>query len=1211
MSSLGTPSSKVDPEVARFWRAVKLLIEGNDPLVRRSAVTTALRDLEQGLTPTPGIIPAPTGLIATGLFAKILLEWNAPGDGGAYTTEVYRSQTDDLGTAVMVLRVPPELTMVVDDTLPEVSIGQTYYYWIRFASETGVSLFNQAAGTAATTATDPAYILEILAGEITASELHATLTSRIDLIDTPTTGLVAKTTAIQAEIDTINTTLSELQNIPAYDNAETYALDDMVSYDGGLYRALGATTGNLPTNTTYWEKIGGYASLGEAVAAHAAQLSDHETRITDNEGDITAEATARETLATQMRGAYTGTDIASVTTGLMYAEKTARSSADSTEVTARQALSTKLTGVNDPASKTLATLTSGLIYDEKTARSDADGTIAYNLSTLSAQVNHATTGLPKAHALIVEEQTARVDGDSANAESINTLSATFNRSQRGIPNSFFDDGKTGWSTSFTGETVADTPAGTIVSGVGISGGKVWQITGVAWIYTSTAIPVDTSRTYKARFRVRQTVDPTTGGSNVYAGVATLDANYNNLTGGAGTHRYFCVSNFQLTVAHGWMTFEGTISGVGDAANQFRAGTAYVRPMFIVNYSGGNGTAQIDCFEFFDIAEAASASAAIITEAQARADGDGALSQSISALSATVGNKADTTYVTAQISTEAQARANGDGALATSVSTLSATVGAQVDNLVNPLTKAGHGVGWTFPTTPGTFNIGGRQGIGTLCSVTTATQFFSDYFEIDPNGIYEVRCSWYSDGKSYQYFGVNASPSVMQYNPDTDTIVAAEQTNPYWYYTAGKVGWHDGVVYLAGAYADLTLVPSNGSYPALAGGVCKCIRLNPGATQVRLRLLNGYSPNTTAPFVAYFTGLSVRNIAQSMTAAIRQESLVRAIATGPDWRSSTAYAVKQVVHYEGVLYQAILASTNKVPPDQPTYWKAITNSLYAQYTVKTDVNGKVAGVGLANDGTASLFEIVADRFAICNTSGAGAKVPFVVDATAGVVMDTALIKDGTITNAKIGSLAVDAAKIAGATITGAKIASATITGANIATATITSANIANATITNADIATGTILDANIATGTITSAKIGSAQVKNANIENLAVTELKIGANAVTITETSAGSTSAQVVIPVNYNQPVVIWASIKGTSYWDDNILYGQGQLTIYRNGTPIYSSSNLQREYANVASNIVADVGFFVDTPGNGTWTYSVGGLGSLGSPSCRIGATLGKDDRG
>ncbi|ENS1781828.1 fibronectin type III domain-containing protein [Vibrio parahaemolyticus] len=135
---------------------------------------------------------------------------------------------------------------------------------------------------------------------------------------------------------------------------------------------------------------------------------------------------------------------------------------------------------------------------------------------------------------------------------------------------------------------------------GVTGGNALSLTGDHWIYSTAVIPVDTSKKYKMVVKVRQTKDKTTGGSGFYAGVVTLDHNYNNLTGGAGTHRYFCAQSETLTVAGGWRTFEGYIQGVGDAHNNFRAGTAYVRPMFIVNYSRGNGIAEVDEIRFYEV-----------------------------------------------------------------------------------------------------------------------------------------------------------------------------------------------------------------------------------------------------------------------------------------------------------------------------------------------------------------------------------------------------------------------------------------------------------------------------------------------------------------------------------------------------------------------------------------------------------------------------------
>ncbi|WP_151446442.1 carbohydrate-binding protein [Lacisediminimonas profundi] len=44
--------------------------------------------------------------------------------------------------------------------------------------------------------------------------------------------------------------------IQAYNAGTAYAKGDIVSYNGDIYQASSATTGNLPTNTTYWGKTG-------------------------------------------------------------------------------------------------------------------------------------------------------------------------------------------------------------------------------------------------------------------------------------------------------------------------------------------------------------------------------------------------------------------------------------------------------------------------------------------------------------------------------------------------------------------------------------------------------------------------------------------------------------------------------------------------------------------------------------------------------------------------------------------------------------------------------------------------------------------------------------------------------------------------------------------------------------------------------------------
>jgi hypothetical protein len=78
-----------------------------------------------------------------------------------------------------------------------------------------------------------------------------------------------------------------------YDNGTAYVKDDAVSYNGGSYIAKGATTGNLPTDTEYWDVLAsrgedgeGAISTGSRVSCNAAQAtsSGRLIRIQDGNG---------------------------------------------------------------------------------------------------------------------------------------------------------------------------------------------------------------------------------------------------------------------------------------------------------------------------------------------------------------------------------------------------------------------------------------------------------------------------------------------------------------------------------------------------------------------------------------------------------------------------------------------------------------------------------------------------------------------------------------------------------------------------------------------------------------------------------------------------------------------------------------------------------------------------------------------------------------
>lgn len=136
---------------------------------------------------------------------------------------------------------------------------------------------------------------------------------------------------------------------------------------------------------------------------------------------------------------------------------------------------------------------------------------------------------------------------------------------------------------------------------------------------------------------------------------------------------------------------------------------------------------------------------------------------------------------------------------------------------------------------------------------------------------------------------------------------------------------------------------------------------------------------------------------------------------------------------------------------------INDNLDAMYVIQasTESNGSVSVAGMvigsnadSGSGAQSYVQFQADKFAIWNGTNNNT-APFIVSSGTVFIKD-AMIQNGAITNAKIGSLAVDDAKIANLAVTEAKIANASIATAKIQDAAINNAKIENLAVTNAKI-----------------------------------------------------------------------------------------------------------------------------------------------------------------
>jgi hypothetical protein len=82
-----------------------------------------------------------------------------------------------------------------------------------------------------------------------------------------------------------------------------------------------------------------------------------------------------------------------------------------------------------------------------------------------------------------------------------------------------------------------------------------------------------------------------------------------------------------------------------------------------------------------------------------------------------------------------------------------------------------------------------------------------------------------------------------------------------------------------------------------------------------------------------------------------------------------------------------------------------NNILAEYTVKLDVNGYVAGFGITNSGTSSLALFNVDKFAV-GKPGVSDTLPFIVDSTTNTVyLEKARIKSGDIDTLKVADNAI--------------------------------------------------------------------------------------------------------------------------------------------------------------------------------------------------------------
>ena len=291
---------------------------GSAPLVAGSVITA-------GTTPDLTPPPTPTGFTASAGITTILLECDDPvySQGHGHRLSRIYGATRAGSAPQPVFADAVEITQFTGAVSSYSTNPATeWHLWIKWESIDGVLSVSPAGGTngvVVTTGQDVAKLLEALTGQLTAEQLYADLGSRIDLIDAPAT----YPGSVNARVSAVQSQINDIQNTPAYSNSTTYAANTLVSYEGSIYQAKSSTTGNLPTDTTYWLKVGEYASLGGIVAAHTTQIGNVVS-------DLGAEVTARQALSASFNDPTTGLAATRSTLTTNYYTKAAADEAIST-----------------------------------------------------------------------------------------------------------------------------------------------------------------------------------------------------------------------------------------------------------------------------------------------------------------------------------------------------------------------------------------------------------------------------------------------------------------------------------------------------------------------------------------------------------------------------------------------------------------------------------------------------------------------------------------------------------------------------------------------------------------------------------------------------------------------------------------------------------------------------------------------------------------
>jgi predicted phage tail protein len=322
-----------------------------------------------------GLPPALAYLTATPLLFGIYLKWGFPaGAEDSQRTEIWYGPTTELDAATKLtdLAYPQS-----DFSMLGLRAGVTFYFWGRIVDKIGNigPWYPIGLGVQGQSSSDAAAILEMIAGQITETELGQDLRDEIDKIP-----------GLQAQIDA-------LDGLKGYDPEATYEEYDLVVQGKRIYQATGPVPLNMPPpNPLYWLDVG---QTVETANGLAQQVATNTAEIIEIDGVVTAQATAFEALRASYRDDDGAGDLADAVKS--YTNTAAIASESKVRASENEAMARRVTTFDAKIGENAANIT------------ELEEVVATNESATATKIDQLNVSVGQNSAAIQQTSTAYAD----------------------------------------------------------------------------------------------------------------------------------------------------------------------------------------------------------------------------------------------------------------------------------------------------------------------------------------------------------------------------------------------------------------------------------------------------------------------------------------------------------------------------------------------------------------------------------------------------------------------------------------------------------------------------------------------------------------------------------------------------------------------------------------------------------------------------------